>query len=79
MIFTSRRVGLWFDHRQVTEFRGADGGEAARMREQHRPGIADLVVEPDRPVHRLGLEVGGQLLDLQSHLSSFFLNWGSTG
>jgi hypothetical protein len=38
-----------------------------------------IQLEPDRPVHRLGLEVGGQLLDLQSHLSSFFLNWGSTG
>jgi hypothetical protein len=68
-------VELGFDLGEVAEFRRADGGEVARVGEQHGPRVADPVVEPQGPLRRLGLEVGGQLVDLQCHFSSFFLGW----
>src|SRR5215472_15535327 len=58
------------DVRHVAEFGGADGREVLRMGEQHRPGVPDPVVKPDRPLGRLRLEVRCCVADLESHLTA---------
>jgi hypothetical protein len=58
MIFTPRRSNSGLIVRHVAELGGADGGEVLRVREQHRPGIADPVVEADAALGGVGLEVG---------------------
>src|SRR4029450_3969407 len=37
------------------------------MREDHRPGITDPLVEPDPPVRGLGLEVRCDVIDSHTH------------
>ena len=51
------------------------GVKSLRVREQHRPRVADPVVEADLALRRLGLEVGCRVAELQSHLLLVFL-WG---
>ena len=49
---------LGLDARHVAELRRADRREVLRVREQHRPRVADPVVELDRALGRVGLEIG---------------------
>jgi hypothetical protein len=62
-------LGLDLGH--VPELGRADWREVLRVREQHRPGVADPVVEAHRPFRRLRLEVGRRIAKLHGHLRSF--------
>src|SRR5262249_776769 len=53
----------------VSELGRAHRREVLRMRKQDRPGIADPVVEPDRTLGRLRLEVGRGVAELYCHRS----------
>ena len=53
------------------EFGGAHRGEVRRVREQHRPGVADPVVEFDAPLGRVGLEVGRRVAKFECHGCAF--------
>ena len=43
------------------------GREILRVREQHRPGVADPVMEADFAFGGLGFEIGSGIADLQRH------------
>src|SRR5262249_32328163 len=43
------------------------------MREQHRPGISDPVMEADAAFRRLGLKIRSDIIDLQRHVLT--LSW----
>ena len=51
-------VEVRLDLGQVAELGRADRGEVARVREQHGPGVADPLVEVDRPFGGVGLKSG---------------------
>jgi hypothetical protein len=63
-------VELRLDAGHVAELGRADGGERARVREQHRPVVADPLVEPDATLGAVGLEVRGGIADRQAHVIS---------
>src|SRR5262249_31427848 len=63
-------VELGLDLGHVAELRRADRGEVLRVREQHRPRVADPVVEVDVTFRRIGLEIRCRIADLQSHSCS---------
>ena len=52
------------------ELGGADRREILRVREQHRPFVADPVVEPDSAFGGLGFEIGRGRIDLKGHFVS---------
>ncbi len=56
--------------RNGPELRGADGREILRVAEQDGPTVADPVMEPDRPLAGVGLEIGNDLIDTQAHVGS---------
>ena len=51
-------VELGLDPGHVAELGGADRGEVLGVREQHRPAVADPLVEADAALGGVGLEVG---------------------
>ena len=57
-------LGLELGH--LAELGRADGREVGRVREQDRPRVADPVMELDRPLRRLGLEVGRDVAQAES-------------
>src|SRR5207237_60432 len=61
-------VELGLDPGHVAQLGGADGGEVLRVREQHRPGIPDPVMEADPPLRRLRLEIRRRVAQLETHL-----------
>src|SRR5581483_6293731 len=63
-------VELRLDARHIAELSRAHRGEILRMREQHTPRIAQPVMEPNRPLRRLSLEIGGSVTERQCHLES---------
>ena len=63
MTFTLRFVELGLELGHVAELGRADRGEVLGVREQHRPGVADPVVELDRALGGVGLEVGCGVVD----------------
>ena len=69
MILTFAAVEVRLDLRHVAELRRADRREVLRMREHHRPGVADPVVEADPPLRGVGLEVGRDVTEVQCHSS----------
>jgi hypothetical protein len=58
---------LRLDVRHVAELGRAHRREVLRVREEHHPRVADPVVEVDRPLSRLCLEVGRGVADGQFH------------
>ena len=60
-------VELGLELRHVAELGGAHGREVLRMREQHRPRIADPVVEADPALGGVGLEVRRDVADAKCH------------
>ena len=60
-------VEVRLDLRHVAQLRRADRREVLRMREEHRPRVADPVVKVDAPLRRLRLEVGCRVADMQCH------------
>ncbi|MPL60765.1 hypothetical protein SDC9_06327 [bioreactor metagenome] len=54
--------------RDGAELGGADRGEILRMREQDGVAVADPVVEADLALGGVGGEVGGDVVDAQSHV-----------
>ena len=61
-------VELGLDARHVAELGRAHRREVLGVREQHRPGVADPVVELDRALGGLRLEVRRGVAELQSHV-----------
>src|SRR5207302_5761061 len=60
-------VELGLDPGHVAKLGRADRREILRVGKQDRPGIADPVVEPDLAFGRLSVEIGGRIIDRQSH------------
>ena len=60
-------VELRLDPGHVAELGGADRGEVLGVREQHRPAVADPLVELDPALGRVGLEVRGGIVDANAH------------
>src|SRR5262249_46371378 len=71
--FDATLIELGFDPRHVTEFRRTDRCKVLWMREQHRPGISDPVMEADAAFRRLGLKIRSDIIDLQRHV--LILSW----
>ena len=67
-------VELRLDAGHVAELRRADRREVLRVREQHRPRVADPIVEADPSVRRVGLEVRCGVAELDAHV--ILLRWG---
>jgi hypothetical protein len=61
--FHAPALELALDLRHVAELSGADRGEILRVREQHRPGIADPAVEADPAFGGFGLEIRSHLTE----------------
>ena len=57
-------LGLELGH--GAELGGADGGVVLRVGEEHDPAVADELVEVDRAVGRVGLEVGGRVAEAEA-------------
>ena len=55
----------------VAEFGGADGGKIFGMREEDGPAIANPFVKMDRALGGFSGEIGGFVVDAQTHDSSF--------
>ena len=64
-------VELRFDLRHIAELGRAHRCEVLRMREEHRPGVADPVVEPNLALRRLRRKVRRRVVDRQSHFPPF--------
>src|SRR4029078_8998622 len=62
-------VELRFDPRHITEFGGADRSEVLGVREQNAPGIAEPFMEPDVALCGVGLEIRGDIAELECHLT----------
>ena len=60
-------VEVRLDAGHVAQLGGADGGEVARVAEQHGPAVADPVVEVDPALGGVGLEVRCVVADGQRH------------
>src|SRR5262249_45205324 len=60
-------IELGFDLGHVAELGGAHGREVLGMREQHRPGIPNPVVELDAAGGCIRFEVRSKIVDLQCH------------
>ena len=65
-------VELGLDLRHVAELGRADRREVLRVREQHRPRVADPLVEPDRAFGGLRLEVRRGIPNREGQLSLLF-------
>ena len=63
MILTLRLSNSGLILRHVAELGGADRREILRVREQHRPRVADPFVEADAAFGGLGLEIRGGVAD----------------
>src|SRR5438128_8885135 len=63
-------VKLGLDLGHVTELGGAYRCEILRVREQHRPLVADPIVKPNPTFGSLSLEVRGSIVDCESHRPS---------
>ena len=60
-------VELRLQLRHVTELGRADRREVLRMRKQHRPGVANPLMEIDEPLGRLRLEIRRLISDSNRH------------
>ena len=67
MILTLRLSNSGLSLRHVAELGRADRREILRMREQHRPGVADPFVKANAAFRGLSLEVRRDIADAQSH------------
>src|SRR5690606_8727976 len=57
----------------LAELRRAHRGEVLRMREQDAPGVAEILVEPDRPLRAVCCEIGSNVAESNTHCA--FLSW----
>ena len=60
-------VELRLQFRDLAELGRAHRGEVLRVREQHAPRVAEVVVEVDRALGGLGREVRGNVAQAQRH------------
>src|SRR5206468_4419974 len=60
-------VEFGLETRHVPELGGAHGCEILRVREEHRPGVADPVVETNASVRRVRFEIRSGTADLKGH------------
>src|SRR5262245_26386543 len=60
-------VELGLDLGHITELGGAHRREVLRVREQHRPLVADPIVKADPAFRGLCLEIRGSIVDCEGH------------
>ena len=61
-------VELRLDPGHVAELGGADRGEVLGMREQHRPAVAEPLVEVDATLGGIGLEIRRGVAQTDGHV-----------
>jgi hypothetical protein len=70
MIFVFARVELRLEPGHVAELRRAHRREVFRVREKHRPRVADPLVETNGAICGLGFEIRSDIAELKSHRTS---------
>src|SRR5690606_7558100 len=69
-------VELRLQPRDLAELGGADRSESLRVREEHAPAVAEVLVEPNRAFRAIRGEVGSDVAESNAH--GAFLSWQMT-